>query len=237
MTKRIVNTSIEELLVSNAPLEYAHLIKFERPFPGDPNNSKKHRTNANRYAYFTDASRDISFNDGSVNQDSQANGSQIYRANRVKSIGGYSETTTPRATNMSLNLSGDHLGTSFSVTGDFGSASFTVDAQIHDDRDKTDLVDFGFREGDKISITKNSGNFTGINKNIPQGTSPETYVSTPQNKATYIITGFSNNNLTMALTTTGNDTESYQEGGDTTAYPSDTSVAVTLSLESDEFNI
>ena len=32
MTKRAVPTAIEEILVSNEPFEYAHLIKFERPF-------------------------------------------------------------------------------------------------------------------------------------------------------------------------------------------------------------
>jgi hypothetical protein len=126
MTKRSINSSIEEILVSNSEFEYAHLIKFERPFAKDP-ESPDFRTNANRYAYFTDASRDISFNDGSTDQDGASNGSQIYRANRVKSIGSYSETTAPRATNMGLTLSGDHLGTSVSITGDFGSAAFTVD--------------------------------------------------------------------------------------------------------------
>jgi len=102
MTKRILNTAIEEILVSNEPLEYAHVVKFERPSLPDPDVTKLFRTNANRYAYFTDASRDISFNDGSVDHDGNANGSQVYRANRVESLGSYSETTTPRATSMSL---------------------------------------------------------------------------------------------------------------------------------------
>ena len=47
MTKRSINTSIEEVLVSNEPFEYAHLIKFERPFKKDP-DSPDFRTNANR---------------------------------------------------------------------------------------------------------------------------------------------------------------------------------------------
>ena len=158
MTKRSINTSIEELLVSNSEFEYAHLIKFERPFAKDPKTGN-FRTNANRYAYFTDASRDISFNDQVQIMIAQSNGSQIYRANRVKSIGSYSETTSPRATNMALTLSGDHLGTSLSITGDFGSAAFTVATTFHEDADATDLVDFGFREGDKVKITKNSGTF------------------------------------------------------------------------------
>ena len=236
MTKRSINTSIEEVLVSNESFEYAHLIKFERPFQKDP-DSPDFRTNANRYAYFTDASRDISFNDGSTDHNNASNGSQVYRANRVKSIGSYSETTSPRATNMALTLSGDHLGTSVSVTGDFSSGAFALDTTFYEG-DTIDLVEQGFREGDKIKFTRtdgtNSNKFTGINKDIPQGTDPETYVSTAQGTATYIITGFSNNNRTLALATTGADTESYAEGGDTTAYPSDTNVGVTISLESEE---
>ena len=210
MTKRSVPTAIEELLVSNSEFEYAHLIKFERPFPKDP-DTDKFRTNANRYAYFTDASRDISFNDTSTDHNDQANGSQIYRANRVKAIGSYSETTSPRATNMALTLSGDHLGTSLSIIGDFGSAAFTVATSFHDDADATDLVDFGFREGDKVKITKNSGNF-----------------STGVNNVTYIITGFASDNRKMTFATTGNDSD------DTTTYPTDSGVSVTITLESEE---
>jgi len=210
MTKRTVPTAIEELLVSNSEFEYAHLIKFERPFPKDP-DTDKFRTNANRYAYFTDASRDISFNDTSTDHNGQANGSQIYRANRVKSIGSYSETTSPRATNMALTLSGDHLGTSLSIVGDFGSAAFTVATTFHDDADATDLVDFGFREGDVVKITKNSGTF-----------------STGVTSVTYVITGFATDNRKMTFGTTGNDTD------DTTTYPTDSGVSVTISLESGE---
>jgi hypothetical protein len=185
MTKRSVPTAIEEILVSNEPFEYAHLIKFERPFAKDP-GSADFRTNANRYAYFTDASRDISFNDASTNQDGDDNGAQIYRANRVGQVGQYSETTSPRATSVSLVLSGEHIGTSVSVTGDFSSNAFTLDTTFYKG-DTIDLVDEGFREGDKIKITKNSGNFTGVNKDIPQGTDPETYVSTAQNEVTYRV--------------------------------------------------
>jgi len=210
MAKKAVPTAIEELLVSNAPFEYAHLVKFERPFKPDP-DTLEFRTNANRYAYFTDASRDISFNDGSIDHDGFSNGAQIYRANRVKSIGSYSETTSPRATNMSLVLSGEHLGTSISITGDFSSNSFTVNSTFHNDADSTDLVDFGFREGDKITITKNSGNF-----------------SNGSNSVSYIIASFATDNRKMVFETTGNDTD------DSQSYPTDTSVSVTITLDSGE---
>jgi len=209
MTKRSIDTSIEELLVSNGDFEYAHLIKFERPFDQDPSGTG-FRTNANRYAYFTDASRDINFNDGTSDQDGNANGSQVYRANRVLSVGQYSETTSPRAISVGLTLAGEHLGTSVSVTGDFSSGAFALDTTFYNGN-IIDLVEEGFREGDKIKITKNSGTF-----------------STGDSSVTYIITGFSNTNRTLALTTTGNDSD------DDTSYPTDTNVAVTISLESEE---
>ena len=168
MTKRSINTSIEEVLVSNSEFEYAHLIKFERPFPieTDANGVKQmrtFRTNANRYAYFTDASRDISFNDQSTDHDDQANGSQIYRANRVKSIGSYSETTSPRATNMALTLSGEHLGTSLSITGDFGSAAFTVATTFHDDADAYPTCTVANESDIGVDIAGGGGDGNGAN--------------------------------------------------------------------------
>ena len=211
MAKKSVNTAIEEVLVSNSDFEYAHLVKFERPFAPD-SETDKFRTNANRYAYYTDGPRDISFDDGSTDQDGNSNGSQVYRANRILNVGGYSETTTPRATNMSLTLAGEHLGTSIVLQGTFTSATFTATTEIHKG-EPVDFVEEGFREGDKIKFTKSSGNFS-------------TGVST----LTYIITGFTTNNTVITLATTGNDTD------DTTTYPTDSNTQVTISLESDELS-
>ena len=211
MTKKVINTAIEEILVSNSPFEYAHLVKFERPFAEDSETSQ-FRTNANRYAYYTDGPRDISFDDGSVDQDGNSNGSQVYRANRILSLGGYSETTTPRATNMALTLSGEHLGTSIVLQGTFTNATFTATTELYKG-EPLDFVELGFREGDKIKFTKSSGNFS-------------TSVST----LTYIITGFTTDNSVITLATTGNDTD------DTTTYPTDANTQVTLSLESEELS-
>jgi hypothetical protein len=209
MTKKVLNTDIEEILVSNSPFEYAHLVKFERPFKEDSTTSE-FRTNANRYAYYTDGPRDISFNDGSFDHDGNSNGAQIYRANRILSLGSYSETTTPRATNMSLTLSGEHLGTSIVLQGTFTNATFTATTELYKG-EPLDFVELGFREGDEIKFTKSSGNFS-------------TGVST----LTYIITGFTTDNSVITLDTTGNDTD------DTTTYPTDANTQVTLSLESGE---
>ena len=57
MAKRSINSNIETALINNEPFEYAHLIKFERPFA--PDSDGKYRTNANRYVYLTDGSRDF----------------------------------------------------------------------------------------------------------------------------------------------------------------------------------
>ena len=211
MAKKSVNTAIEEILVSNSDFEYAHLVKFERPFAPD-SETDKFRTNANRYAYYTDGARDISFDDGSTDQDGNSNGSQVYRANRILNVGSYSETTTPRATNMSLTFAGEHLGTSIVLQGTFTSATFTATTEIHKG-EPVDFVEEGFREGDKIKFTKSSGNFS-------------TGVST----LTYIITGFTTDNTVITLTTTGNDAD------DTTTYPTDSNTQVTISLESDELS-
>ena len=213
--KKPINTDIETLLVSNGEFEYAHLVKFERPNAPD---NLQFRTNANRYAYFTDASRDISFDDASTDHDGNANGAQIYRANRVKSIGTYSETIQAKATNMNLVLGAEHLNASVSVTGTLANAGhFTYSSGFS--TEEFDFVDLGFREGDLVSFTRNDG--TAINDGTNSTTS-----------AKYIITGFTNSNQKLTLARTGNDsTVDFFDIG----FPSsDISTAFTISLESDE---
>lgn len=209
MAKRSINSNIETHLINNEAFEYAHLIKFERPFA--PDEDGKYRTNANRYVYLTDGSRDISFNDGSTDHDGNSNGSQIYRANRVESLGSYQETIEARATNMALVLSAESLGLSVSVSGSFSGSTFVVSTALLNGY-PTDLVEEGFREGDKIKITKNSGTF-----------------STSNAEETFIITAFSNSNKTITLARTGADS-------DDSAIPTNTSIDVTISLDSEELS-
>ena len=213
--KKSINSDIETVLVSNAPFEYAHLVKFERPNAPD---SLKFRTNANRYAYFTDASRDISFDDGSSDHDGNANGSQIYRANRVKSVGSYSETILAKASTTTLTLGAEQINTSVSVTGTLATAgNFTYSSGFT--TEVFDFVEQGFREGDLVSFTRNDG------VSISDGTNTTT-------SAKYLITGFSNSNQTIALARTGNDTASdFFDIG----FPSgNLSTAFTIRLESEE---
>tara|TARA_R100000654_G_scaffold7724_4_gene18799 strand:+ start:18063 stop:24182 length:6120 start_codon:yes stop_codon:yes gene_type:complete len=213
--KKDINTDIETVLISNAPFEYAHLIKFERPNAPD---NLGFRTNANRYAYFTDASRDISFDDGSTDQDGNANGAQIYRANRIKSLGSYSETIQAKSTTMNLVLGAEHLNTSVSITAQF-STNGTFAYQSGFTTEVFDFVEQGFREGDLVSISRNSGTV------ITDGTNSTS-------SAKYIITGFSNSNQTLTLAKTGNDNST---GFFDIGFPSSNiTEAFTITLESDE---
>ena len=196
MTKRIINTNIEQHLVANEPFEYAHLVKFERPFA--PKNGE-FRTNANRYVYLTDASRDITFH------------GNTYIANRIQAVGGYSETIDAKATNMSLTLSGEPLGLSYTVTGNLSTGSFAGVGYSGDDA--TDFVKAGFIEGDKVKISLAAGG------NFSDGDSSKKF----------IISGFTNNNQTISLERTGTD-------DDDSAFVSLSSTALKFELDSEEIN-
>ena len=115
MAKKNISTALETALVANEPFEYAHLVKFERPFaPKDG----VYRTGTDRYVYITDAQRDITYD------------SNTYRAHGVLNVGGYSETTQARATNTTLSVSGEQLGSEVTVTGTFATSGvFTATTQ------------------------------------------------------------------------------------------------------------
>ena len=136
-TERAINSSIKTLLINNDDFSYAHLVKFERPFPlvnGKP------RTNANRYAYYTDGATDIVF-DGDT-----------YRANRILAIGQYSETTKARATSMALTLAAEDLGASVEIAGTISTGGvFSPTNSIHNGY-PIDFVEEGFKEGDSIKF-------------------------------------------------------------------------------------
>ena len=177
MPKRDIPTNVENLLINNEPFEYAHLVKFERPF--NPKDGQ-FRTGANRYVYLTDGARDISY-DGN-----------IYRAHRLQSVGNYSETTVARATNMSLTLSGEDLGLSYTFKGSQSGATLTAATTgLYDGTEEVDFVEAGFREGDKVKLQLTSGS------NFSNGDS----------QRIFIISSFSNNNQTITLAVTGTDTD------------------------------
>ena len=146
MAERNLNTALKKRLINNEPFVYAHLIKYERPHGA--NKDGKHSTDAKRYAYLTDGAVNIDFNDGSFATDgTTANGTQTYVADKIAKIGSYSETIEAKATGMTLTISAESLYSSVTAsTITMTSSTITVPSSI-------DLVNEGFREGDKISIT------------------------------------------------------------------------------------
>ena len=80
MAIRDINSSLRSALLTEEPFVYAHLVKFERPLTMD---GDKPRQDAKDFVYITDASRDISFDDGTTNVDGSSNGSQVYIANKL----------------------------------------------------------------------------------------------------------------------------------------------------------
>jgi hypothetical protein len=136
-TERTINSSIKTVLINNDDFSYAHLVKFERPFPLV---NGKARTNANRYAYYTDGATDIVF-DGDT-----------YRANRILAIGQYSETTKARATSMALTLAAEDLGASVEIAGTISTGGvFSPTNPIYNGY-PIDFVEEGFKEGDSIKF-------------------------------------------------------------------------------------
>ena len=125
ITERPVSTELKGLLVNNEPFLYAHLVRFERP-----NGS---------YTYITDASRDVTWN------------GNTYLANKLLNVGSISETVKAAPSTTSIVLDGNAVGAtitsniSCSVSGAYFDLVF--DGSV-------DLSITGFREGDKIDITR-----------------------------------------------------------------------------------
>ena len=167
MAERQLNAALRKVLINNEPFSYCHLIKFERPSKALLNG--KFSTDAVRYAYYTDAGHNIGFDDGSLDTDGNANGSQTYIADKVLNVSNYSETVEARASGMTLEFAAESLNlsvTSSEITVSSSTLSVPTTAGI-------DFVQKGFREGDKILVTggANSGRhfkITGIKNSNTQ---------------------------------------------------------------------
>ena len=178
MAKRSIPTNIEKLLVSNEPFEYAHLVKFERPF--DPKDGV-FRNNEKRYVYLTDGPRDVEYH------------GITYVANRLVTVGGYSETTEARATNMSLTLAGEPVGLTYTVTAALSSSgsvgTLTGNTNTNVDGHVIDFVEAGFIEGDAVKVEKANG----------------TAFSDGDTSKVFVIKQFTNENRTFTFERTGDD--------------------------------
>lgn len=153
ISEREVHADVRDLLMSNRPFQYAHLVKFERPSRPDSKTGKV-STSAFRYTYLTDASRNVVFNDGSIDHNGNPNGIQTYQANKILNTTGVQESTAAKADNFTLTLDGNGLGGE--VTGPVSVAATSAPnewdliwtAGIFDQ-----ILGEGFREGDKIKLT------------------------------------------------------------------------------------
>ena len=156
MAERTVGTNTRKKLINNEPFAYAHLVKFERPSATLTNGT--YSTDAKRYAYFTDAPHNISFDDLSNNTVGNNNGTQTYIANKLLQVGTYSETIEARASGMSITVAAESLNNAVTSTAiTMTATTITVPSGI-------DLVREGFREGDKVFISggTNSGHYVRV---------------------------------------------------------------------------
>ena len=151
-TERTVHTDVRALLVSGAPFKYAHLIKFERP--SRPSElSGKVSTSSERYTHLTDASRDVLFNDLSTDLNGVANGEQRYFANKVLNVSSVQESVEAKADACSITLDANGIGGNV-----YGAAVIitNVSSGVWDTQWAVNLVEYGFREGDKVFLSSPS---------------------------------------------------------------------------------
>lgn len=166
ITERPVSAALKTMLVNNEPVQYAHLIKFERPSRPD-SLSGLVSTAKQRYTYLTDASINVDFDDGSTDLNGTPNGTQTYLANKVISVGTIQETTRAAAANTTLVLDGTGLGATLTFTATVNLVSAGIwDIVLQAPYDLDDILYQGFQEGDKVSVnglTVNIQSFRGSN--------------------------------------------------------------------------
>ena len=151
ISERVVHEDVRAMLMANENFQYAHLIKFERPSRPD-SLSGRVSTSAVRYTYMTDASRDVNFDDGSINLQGSANGSQVYLANKVLGVSNIQESVEARADTCSITLDGNGIGGAATVVAEVVQVNPTTwDLVLYSAN--PDLVEAGFREGDKITLS------------------------------------------------------------------------------------
>jgi hypothetical protein len=152
------NTTLLNALHDNKPFLYAHLVKFERPVntiaAGSDNVSRE--LDSTKFAYLTDGAFDIVFDDGSTYKNTSnvvtANGQQTYIANKLVSVGAFSESTDLKVTSSSITL--DATTVDASITDSFsvavGGSSISISSTNYS------FSEEGFREGDTFKFSSGS---------------------------------------------------------------------------------
>jgi len=162
MNTRPIPSALKTYLEENKPYIIAHLIKFERPII----NSFYHDGPGGKvedYVYLTDAGRDITFDDGSFSEREQLqlekdsflgnttssaspNGPQVYRSNKLTSVGTINEGIEAKASTLQIKLDAGAIGQEIYITGSMSQGSGILNST-------TDISEFGIKEGDKIRIS------------------------------------------------------------------------------------
>ena len=148
MALRDISPNLQQAFTDNVSFTFAHLIKFERPakvsqYLGVGN------TDAKNYTYITDAPYDVVFNDGT------GNGPQVYRANKVLSVGTTNETIKAKASNITVKLDSTTID-SKALSPFITASSTTIGSSGSLTATNANFVELGFREGDKVTFK--SGN-------------------------------------------------------------------------------
>ena len=152
LTERPVHSDLKTMLVNNEPCQYAHLVKFERPSKPDAITGLV-STAKQRYTYITDASIDVSFDDGSTDLQGNANGTQVYLANKLLRVGTITEQTKAVASSTSIVVDGNALGATITSNVNIASAGTDLwDITFLAPVTSEDVMYAGFREGDKVTI-------------------------------------------------------------------------------------
>ena len=146
MAIRDLDSGLVDSLLENEPFAYAHLVKFEKPVVTTGGKSARKATD---YAYISDGSIDIVFDDLSQDVQNNNNGPQTYIANKLISVGDTSESTQAKTSSINLKVSAAALNTSLITSLNITASSITA---------TQDLVEAGFREGDLIELLSGSGN-------------------------------------------------------------------------------
>ena len=193
MSFRTINTALRNSLLTGEEFVYAHLIKFEH---GKLATSSEGSQRATDYAYITDGSHDIEFDDGSIDSAGNANGIQTYIANRIKKVGDVTQKIAPTAATVSLQLSSLALNTNITqditIAAAVSGSSTTIDGISKFGKTTivgvNDLVQLGFAEGDKVRLLMSNGSDSGNN------------TAGNNNNLYFRIDSFTNENKTINVT-------------------------------------
>ena len=153
MAKLDSNPILSLHLDENRPFTYAHLVKFERPLKewNAPNLEVLYSEKFTRYAYITDASYAINFDDGSTYEESGSvinNGPQTYHANKLTRVSPVQDSSENKISNFTINVSANSLDAALysqSLTFSISNGDYLITAE-------ESLSDVGFMEGDLIRL-------------------------------------------------------------------------------------